>query len=114
MSFLTGMGTVIKKTLEEGEEILIDTDALLAMTEGTSIDVRQTAQCCSCAQLCGGEGFYNTVLTGPGVVWMESMSIGKLRSLFPQASSGNDGSQEAGAAGVAGVAALAAVALADD
>jgi len=100
MSFLTGMGTVIKKTLEEGEEILIDTDAFLAMTEGTSIDVRQTAQCCSCAQLCGGEGFYNTVLTGPGVVWMESMSIARLRALFkgttPPSGSDGDGDGDGG------------------
>ena len=83
MCFMAGMGTVITKKLEEGEEMLVDTNSILCLTAGIGFDARKTAQCCSVAQCCGGEGLFNTVLKGPGTVWMESMSIGKLRALFP-------------------------------
>ena len=82
-AFLVAMGTVVVKNLGENEEIIVDTDSLLAMTTGVKLDARVTAQCCSCSQMCGGEGLFNTVLRGPGTVWMESMSISRLRALFP-------------------------------
>jgi uncharacterized protein (AIM24 family) len=38
-----------------------------------------------CATVCvGGEGIFNTVLKGPGLVILESMSVKKLRKLFTQ------------------------------
>lgn len=83
MCFMAGMGTVITKKLEDGEEILVDTNSILCLTAGVGFDVRKTADTCSMAQCCGGEGLFNTVLKGPGTVWMESMSIGRLRALFP-------------------------------
>lgn len=30
----------------------------------------------------GGEGFFNTVVRGPGHVWLQSMPIAQLGSLF--------------------------------
>jgi DNA-binding winged helix-turn-helix (wHTH) protein len=32
---------------------------------------------------CAGEGIFNTELTGPGTIYLQSMSIDKLRRLFP-------------------------------
>mmetsp|Transcript_28052 Transcript_28052/g.43637 ORF Transcript_28052/g.43637 Transcript_28052/m.43637 type:complete len:261 (+) Transcript_28052:115-897(+) len=83
MCFLCAMGTVITKTLAEGEEILVDTSSVLAMSADINFDVRKSAPHCSKAQCCGGEGLFNSVLTGPGTVWMQSFSVGKLRNLFP-------------------------------
>ena len=38
----------------------------------------------------GGEGFFNTVLTGPGKIWLQTMSIetaaGAIRPFLPKAS----------------------------
>jgi len=32
---------------------------------------------------CGGEGLFNTTMTGPGTIWLQSLSIDKMRKLFP-------------------------------
>ena len=95
-SFLVAMGTVIIKTLEAGEEIIVDTDAILAFTRGVEFDVRLAANCCSLNMCCGGEGVFNTVLTGPGKVWLESMSISRLRALFPPRPDNSGGSGDDG------------------
>ena len=44
-------------------------------------------------KLLGGEGLFNTVLTGPGTVWLQTMTIPNLaKSLIPYlpVSSGNN------------------------
>jgi len=42
---------------------------------------------------CGGEGLFNTTMTGPGKIWIQSLSIDKMRRLFPpQVQSKNDSS----------------------
>jgi uncharacterized protein (AIM24 family) len=44
---------------------------------------------------CSGEGLFNTTFSGPGKIWIQSMSIDKMRTLFPpnvqQSSDGADG-----------------------
>merc|ERR1712127_104976 len=74
------MGTVITKTLAYDEKVLVDSDSILCFEKSVGIDVKDiggiTAMCCA------GEGIFYTELTGPGKVWMQSMSIDKLRKLF--------------------------------
>ncbi len=97
-SFLSAMGTVVTRELQPGEEIIVDTNSILAMTEGVNVDVRAVGGCG--AMCCAGEGAFNTVLTGPGKIWLQSMPIEKLRALFPpppkegQAGGGGDGGGE--------------------
>jgi uncharacterized protein (AIM24 family) len=43
-----------------------------------SIDVQQVSGMKN--KLLGGEGFFNTVLTGPGRVWLQTMPISGLAS----------------------------------
>jgi uncharacterized protein (AIM24 family) len=99
-SFLAAMGTIISRELGPGEEIIVDTNSVLAMSGGVQVDVRAAGGCG--AMCCGGEGMFNTVLTGPGKIWMESMPIEKLRALFPpeqepgQGGSGGDGGDGGG------------------
>jgi uncharacterized protein (AIM24 family) len=42
---------------------------------------------------CSGEGLFNTTFTGPGKIWIQSLSIDKMRKLFPpkQNNSGDGG-----------------------
>ncbi|GMI39436.1 hypothetical protein TeGR_g2537, partial [Tetraparma gracilis] len=80
-SFLSAMGTVISRELAAGEEIIVDTNSILAMSGDVTMEVRAVGGCG--AMCCAGEGAFNTVLTGPGKIWMQSMPIEKLRSLFP-------------------------------
>lgn len=90
-AFLMAMGTVIKKTLRAGESILVDGDSVLAFESSVTVDVRAVGNIA--AICCGGEGLFNTELSGPGTIYLQSMSIDKLRRLFPPsiASSGGDG-----------------------
>ena len=75
------MGTVIKKTLRDGETILVDGNSILCFDSSVTVDVRAVGNIA--AICCGGEGIFNTELTGPGTIHLQSMSIDKMRLLFP-------------------------------
>lgn len=77
-AFLMAMGTVIKKTLNAGESILVDGDSLICFESTVTVDVRAVGNIA--AICCGGEGIFNTELTGPGTIWLQSMGIDKVRS----------------------------------
>jgi hypothetical protein len=56
------MGTVIKKTLADGETILVDGNSILCFESSVTVDVRPVGGIA--AICCGGEGIFNTELTG--------------------------------------------------
>ena len=60
-------------TLAAGESIIVDTGYLAAMSETCTMDI-QTVKGIKNA-LFGGEGFFNTRITGPGKVYIQSMPI---------------------------------------
>ena len=60
-------------TLSAGESIIVDTGYLAAMSETCTMDI-QTVKGIKNA-LFGGEGVFNTRITGPGKVYMQSMPI---------------------------------------
>ena len=77
------------KTLSEGEILIMDTNSLVAFEKTVGYDVKRNKGCLLCC--CGGEGLYNTVLTGPGMVIIQSMSFEKIamaiRRAAPQSES---------------------------
>lgn len=97
--FLMAMGTVIKKTLRDGETILVDGNSILCFDSSVTVDVRAVGNIA--AICCGGEGIFNTELTGPGTIHLQSMSIDKMRLLFPPnvAASGDAGGGDGGGGG---------------
>jgi len=76
LCFLNASGTIIYKDLAEGEELIVDTHSVVAWGKTVKMDVRTVGNICMCC--CGGEGIFNTVLIGPGPVWMQSLSYDKL------------------------------------
>ena len=60
-------------TLAAGESIIVDTGYLAAMSETCTMDI-QTVKGIKNA-LFGGEGIFNTRITGPGKVYIQSMPI---------------------------------------
>ena len=60
-------------TLAAGESIIVDTGYLAAMSETCTMDI-QTVKGIKIA-LFGGEGLFNTRITGPGKVYIQSMPI---------------------------------------
>ena len=75
----------MQKELKAGEEIVVDGNSFVACSMTVQCDARSSGSCSS--MLCGGEGFFNTALKGPGLVILCSLPINKLRALFPQPNS---------------------------
>ena len=66
-------GSVIEYELKPGQQIVISTGNLAAMTASCSIDIRTVPGLKN--KFLGGEGFFNTVITGPGKVWLQTMPM---------------------------------------
>lgn len=85
---ITGPGTVfleidgycLKEELSAGEEIVMDTGVLAAMDSSCDMDIRTVKGLKNV--LFGREGLFDTVVRGPGRVYMQSMPISKLANLF--------------------------------
>jgi len=87
--FLAAGGTILEKVLGQGEVIIVDSESVVGFNSSVTMDVRRTGGCMT--MCCGGEGMYNTTLTGPGRVWLQSMSFSKLKAvLAPPKSAGMD------------------------
>ena len=86
--FLELDGSVINYDLKAGEQMLISTGHLAMMDATVSMDVQQVKGAKNI--LFGGESLFNTVVTGPGVVTVQSMPlsnlIGEIASKLPPSS----------------------------
>ncbi len=74
--FLEFDGFVKEYELSAGQQIIIDTGYLAAMDITCSIDIQTVPGVKN--MLFGGEGLFNTVLTGPGRIWLQSMPVSQL------------------------------------
>ena len=97
-AFLTAMGTILSKDLGPGETIVIDTNSLVAWADTTELKINTAGGLCTCC--CAGEGMFNTTITGPGRVYMQSMSKEKFQRSLMMAVAGGGGNKEAGGAPV--------------
>lgn len=75
--FLAAGGTIVTKVLAPGEVIVVDTHSIVGYQESVKLGVRLAGGLCMCC--CGGEGVFNSTLTGPGLVVLQSMSFEKYR-----------------------------------
>ncbi|MCH5199528.1 MAG: TIGR00266 family protein [Oscillospiraceae bacterium] len=75
-------GHVVEYELRPGESIILDTGHLAAMSATCSIDIQSVAGAKN--KFFGGEGFFNTVVTGPGHVWLQTMPISNLAGAVRQ------------------------------
>lgn len=71
-------GSVVEYELAPGQQIIVDTGILAAMTETCTMSIQQIRGAANV--LFGGEGLFNTVITGPGKVYLQSMPINMLAS----------------------------------
>lgn len=75
-------GHVIEYELEPGQEIIVDTGHLAAMSATCQMEVRTVPGIKN--MFLGGEGIFNTVITGPGHVWLQTMPISNMaNALLP-------------------------------
>ena len=85
--FLNAGGTIIKKTLQAGEMLKIDTGCLVAMSETVDYDVAFQTDIKS--GFLGGEGLFLATLTGPGEVWLQSLPFSRMADEIIKASRSN-------------------------
>jgi uncharacterized protein (TIGR00266 family) len=78
--FLEIDGTTVSYDLKDGETIILDTGYLAAMEASVKMDIITVKGVGNV--LFGGEGLFNTKVTGPGKIWIQSMPKFKLASLF--------------------------------
>ena len=64
-------GELVQYKLQPGQQLLVDTGYVAGFESTVSIDIQQVAGLKN--KLLGGEGFFNTVLTGPGTIWLQTM-----------------------------------------
>ena len=76
--FLEFDGYIKEYELQPGQSMILDTGYLAAMTGTCQMDV-QTVPGLKNA-LFGGEGLFNTVITGPGHIWVQTMPISQMAS----------------------------------
>ena len=69
-------GSLIDYVLQPGQTIIVQTGTLCAMDSTVSMDIVTVKGLGN--MLAGGEGFFNTKLTGPGKVWLQTMSLVEL------------------------------------
>lgn len=95
--FLEIDGSSMEFELKEGQTQIISTGYLVSMSDTCSIDVQTVKGLKNI--LLGGEGIFNTVITGPGKVVVQTMPLARLaNSIYPylpqtsssSSSSGND------------------------
>ncbi|EGD79497.1 hypothetical protein PTSG_12989 [Salpingoeca rosetta] len=93
MAFLNASGTVLMRNLGAGEELICDQSSVVAFQSTVNFTIRRAGGCLMCC--CGGEGLFNSVLTGPGIVVLQSMPIEKIAAAlaFRSGGGGDGGAQ---------------------
>lgn len=79
-AFLEIDGSVVIKDLEIGEELIVSTGYVAGMDATVQMDIRTVGGVKNV--LLGGEGIFNTILRGPGRVYLQTMPAFKLASMF--------------------------------
>ena len=86
--FLEIDGSVIEYNLAAGQSMLLDTGHLAIMENSVSIDIETVKGVGNV--LFGGEGLFNTKVTGPGKIWVQTMPVSSVAgSLAPYSTTGN-------------------------
>ena len=81
-AFVEVDGAVMNYTLAPGQQMIIDTGYLIAMDPTCTMDIQQVPGLKN--KFFGGEGLFNTVLTGPGRIWLQTMPISSVAgSILP-------------------------------
>ena len=81
MQKLSGQGTafveidgdLVEYELSAGQKIIVDTGNVAGFESTVSIDIQTVKGVKN--MVFGGEGIFNTVLTGPGRIWLQTMPI---------------------------------------
>lgn len=100
MTFVHAGGTVIEKTLEEGQVLKVDTGCLVAFAPTVDYDIEFIGGFSNA--LFGGEGLFLAKMTGPGKVYLQSLPLSRLADRIAAAAQTGNKGEKKGAAGMGG------------
>ncbi|CAN6464885.1 unnamed protein product [Victoria cruziana] len=83
LAFVIGGGTVVQKNLEAGEVLVVDAYCIVAMTSSIDLNVKQAGP--TRRMVFGGENHTTAVLTGPGIVFIQSLPFYRLSQRIARA-----------------------------
>ncbi|NLX91748.1 MAG: TIGR00266 family protein [Firmicutes bacterium] len=102
LAFMHAGGAIIKKDLNAGETLKLDTGCLVALTSSVNYDVQFVGDIKTA--LFGGEGLVLATLTGPGTVWLQSLPFSRMADRIVSASrKGGKGKEEGSILGKKGI-----------
>jgi len=114
LAFVHAGGTVMRRDLQPGQTLLVDTGCLVAMTPNVNFEIQYVGKIKTA--LFGGEGLFFAKVTGPGSVWLQSLPFSRLASRVFAAAPQRGGSREEGSmlTGLVGGGVLGGILSGDD
>ena len=94
LAFVHAGGTVVRRELQAGQTLLIDTGCIVAYTPSVNFEIQYVGKVKTA--LFGGEGLFFAKVTGPGTVWLQSLPFSRLASRVFAAAPQRGGSREEG------------------
>ncbi|GMH28910.1 hypothetical protein Nepgr_030753 [Nepenthes gracilis] len=76
LAFIVGGGSVVQKNLDVGEVVAVDASCIIALTSTVNVQVKYNAPVRRA--VFGGENLVTAVLTGPGIVFIQSLPFYRL------------------------------------
>ncbi|RRS03074.1 TIGR00266 family protein [Aquabacterium soli] len=93
LAFVHAGGTLLRRDLQAGEALMVDTGCVVAYTPNVDFDIQYVGKIKTA--LFGGEGIFLARLSGPGTVWLQSLPFSRLASRIfaaaPQTGGGGRG-----------------------
>ncbi len=88
IAFIEIVGDLVVYDLAPGQQMIVDTGNVAAFDSTVTMNIQKVSGVKNA--LFGGEGFFNTVLTGPGRIWLQTMPISNVAgAIRPYIPSGN-------------------------
>jgi uncharacterized protein (TIGR00266 family) len=100
LAFVHAGGTVVKRELQSGETLRVDTGCLVAFEESVDYDIKFIGGVRNA--LFGGEGLFLATVTGPGTVYLQSLPFSRLADRVIQAARFQQKGEKKGVGGVGG------------
>ena len=100
MAFIHAGGTIIERQLQPGETLRVDTGCLAAFEPSVDYDIKFVGGFKNA--LFGGEGIFLTQLTGPGLVYLQSLPFSRLADRILAAARFQNKGEQRGIAGIGG------------
>jgi uncharacterized protein (AIM24 family) len=100
LAFVHAGGTIIPKQLGPGEKLRVDTGCLVAFAPSVNYDIQFIGGFRNA--LFGGEGIFLANLTGPGLVYLQSLPFSRLADRVLAAARYQQRGEQKGVAGLGG------------